>query len=268
MFNKKIKERLAAYKYLQMNILEDGVWGINKKSYKHILPKKNQKENILPFIRNQFWIYYAKHNPRLKLHKDFHHLNSSQALCFNLFFPLFMNNKNDMLQLIKGLDVFKNIFSVNSYKFENHCHEDTSIDFAINLDMGRKIFCEIKYSEDGFGAANGKTDYVKRFNEIYFNPLKGKILPDFLNANEMIEHYQVYRNISFAEVDKTAVIFIIPGKNEKLLYIHQLLDTILSDSYKSMIKVFTLESILEIIKQNYPALYADHYAEFRVKYML
>ena len=31
----------------------------------------------------------------MQLHSDFHHLNSSQALCFNLFFPPMMGDAHE-----------------------------------------------------------------------------------------------------------------------------------------------------------------------------
>jgi hypothetical protein len=34
---------------------------------------------------------------RIRLHSDFHHLNSSQTLCFNLLFPMLMEDSGNRL---------------------------------------------------------------------------------------------------------------------------------------------------------------------------
>ena len=74
----------------------DGNW--RGKFYPHILPKEKKDLNIIEGIRNDFWPYLNKTD--IKLHQYFHHLNSSQALCFNLFFPLIKNEENLLTYLI------------------------------------------------------------------------------------------------------------------------------------------------------------------------
>lgn len=84
-FNKKAKEHLSIYKVKNMKILECGTWINNNKAYSYILP--NNQKNILPLYRNQLLNTLNKHeNQYIKLHTVFHHMNSSQALCFNFFF--------------------------------------------------------------------------------------------------------------------------------------------------------------------------------------
>ena len=54
-------------------------------NYDHILPKDKYMRNILVDYRESFW---ASEYSNINLHRFFHHLNSSQALCINLFYPL------------------------------------------------------------------------------------------------------------------------------------------------------------------------------------
>lgn len=84
-YQKEIKDWLSEYKTTHFKGLEDGKWKRNKKSYSHILPDALKYDNLLPTYRDLF----CKSNYNsIKLHSDFHHLNSSQAMCINLFYPL------------------------------------------------------------------------------------------------------------------------------------------------------------------------------------
>ena len=86
-YSTKVKRHLADYKKERLQIVEDGVFKQNKKHYKHILPENLKELNIIEIYRKEFWDYSFM-NEDIKLHVDFHHLNSSQAMCFNLFYPL------------------------------------------------------------------------------------------------------------------------------------------------------------------------------------
>ena len=102
-FQSQLKDHLGDYKISNLGILEDGFW--RSKPYRHILPEELYKLNILETIRDEFWDYFeTRQGPNL--HKDFHHLNSSQAMCFNLFFPLFNDKsfQNVFLSEILGCD--------------------------------------------------------------------------------------------------------------------------------------------------------------------
>ena len=63
-------------------ITEDGPWSRNSVSYPHILPVAHQNLNFLERYRSEMVAYLAS-EPSVKQHQDFHHLNSSQAMCLN-----------------------------------------------------------------------------------------------------------------------------------------------------------------------------------------
>src|SRR5438046_14767 len=83
---------LAAYKRDTLAVRENGAFF--GREYPHILPPIQQRLNILPRYRDHF---YASPHSKIKFHQFFHHLNSSQALCINLFYPLIVGHQ---LQLI------------------------------------------------------------------------------------------------------------------------------------------------------------------------
>ena len=89
-FQQRAKQWLSTYKRDVLGVEEDGIWLRNRKAYPHILPQEKYQLNILPSFRDEFWKWFP--SQRIQLHSDFHHLNSSQAVCFNLFFPMLRND--------------------------------------------------------------------------------------------------------------------------------------------------------------------------------
>jgi len=74
-YNQLIKQHLADYKSKALGIRRDGIWKRSGKHYPHILPGERAIVNILPVYREVFCEYLDSN--RIKLHQDFHHLNSS-----------------------------------------------------------------------------------------------------------------------------------------------------------------------------------------------
>src|SRR5438067_697657 len=96
-YQAQLNTHLAKYKRGALGISEPGYWTnprtAKKLPYDHILPDGSRNKNILSPYRERFWndfATWAEQEPQhvIKLHKYFQHLNSSQALCFNLFYPL------------------------------------------------------------------------------------------------------------------------------------------------------------------------------------
>jgi len=94
----KILEKLVEYKKTQKDLrnLDSGTY--RGKLYDHILPladkKYKNKANIIEYYRDDF---YKSELSKIKYHKYFHHLNSSQAMCINFFYPLI---KKEQLNIV------------------------------------------------------------------------------------------------------------------------------------------------------------------------
>lgn len=82
-----MRDHLAEYKARHLPDAPDGIYRGNGRAYPHVLPEELLTHNILPSLREEFWEYFEANRRELALHTDFHHLNSSQAFAFNLFFP-------------------------------------------------------------------------------------------------------------------------------------------------------------------------------------
>src|SRR5262245_8374116 len=103
-FAQSFQQHLASYKTRRLGVKEAGVFVYRDREVKcaHILPKELKWLNILESYRTEIQDYLRSH-PAVKLHKYFHHLNSSQAFALNVFCPFFENGGDS--QLLRALGV-------------------------------------------------------------------------------------------------------------------------------------------------------------------
>jgi len=221
-YQEEIKGWLNDYKKVHFAGVEDGKWRNYEKPYPHILPKSSSSLNLLSNYRDDFKnSKYAG----IKYHTYFHHLNSSQAMCINFFYPLIKEKKLDLvLQVLNLNDDTVNYDKVcfeKESKIEGN-RRRTSFDFYFETTLGRKIFFEIKYTEQQFGKAkkykeNSKVydkGYLKKYNSIYKEhcaPLNSKYSDSF----NFLDNYQLMRNLIHLD-DNSYVVFVYPEGNKKI----------------------------------------------------
>ena len=270
-YDQRIKNHLAEYKVKRLGVLENGIWKRSKKEYPHILPEHLQQLNILETYRSKFWSYYDS-QPGLKLHKDFHHLNSSQAMCFNLFYPCLDDPAMQRILLTEILNC--GLDTVQEAAFEKVLDktEGTNFDFFIQLSSGRKVFFELKLSESKFGTARNDQAHREKLEAIYRPRLKGKVTDECLEPSIFFQHYQILRNISYIDPTGTDLLFFIfPGTNEKLSGLGDFLADNLSEELKvSRVVVLHLEDfvhrILNLLNHE-RVISLTHYKLFKEKYV-
>ncbi len=210
-FQDKIKKHLSKYKSDNFPGLANGQWKNNKKYYSHILPEENKFDNLLPSYKIEFDGYLKNHY--IKLHSDFHHLNSSQAMCFNFFFPLYYERELEVITNLLGL-------KDETVNYDTVCFEKkgleakfgrrpTSFDFYFETKSGKKIHFEIKYTESGFG--NAKID-TNKFEVVYSKFLKS-ISSTFHSPEQFFANYQILRNLIHIG-DTSYVVFVYPKDNK------------------------------------------------------
>ena len=196
-YQNTLKSHLARYKKTNLGIIEDGLW--RGKPYPHILPKDLYRLNILETIREEFWDYCESENFGLnqKRHLNFHHLNSSQAMCFNLLFPFVMENCRYLPVLLDTLKFpKKNVLEVSFEKIIDE-REGTNFDFYIKYKNGKQILFEVKLSENSFGSAKNDESHIKKYNEIYKNPLKKVVTKKFQEPPLFFKNYQLIRHFYY-----------------------------------------------------------------------
>lgn len=267
-YNQLIKQHLADYKINALGIRRDGLWKRNNKHYSHILPEERGILNILSTYRDAFCDYLDTY--RVKLHPDFHHLNSSQAMCFNLFFPFMFEGKLGLLAsevLSLSEDEIKNA------EFEKimEQNEGTNFDFFAETAAGSRIFFELKLSEGDFGTAQPDARHRHKLDDIYGSRLISKVMPEYLDEELFFKHYQLLRCISYLSMDETDVLFLIfPRANETLAGTEQTIRDMLTGSFKDKVRILYLEDLIEKILQSVDTtndLMVQHYREFRNKYI-
>jgi len=174
-YKQEMWRHLADYKVSALGVKKNGIWRKNRREYAHILPCELQRLSILEPYRDEFWTYFRK--AHIKLHSDFHHLSSSQAMCFNLFFPFIAEER-------KHSQILREIFSIDGTiedaRFEVVLHpvEGTNFDFCIETAESRKLF-EVKLTESDFGKAKSDDSHISKFETVYSPALNGKFTPGF-----------------------------------------------------------------------------------------
>jgi hypothetical protein len=218
-FQKKIREKLEEYKKINFGDIPDGSWEENKNKYPHILPKENYKLNILASLRDDFW--KSKYRS-MKRHIYFHHLNSSQAMCINYFYPLIRDEKLD--GIIKDLGIITDSLKYDSVCFEkvsgleSGCRRPTNFDFYFETKEGWKFHFEIKFTEQEFGKAGKDKYHSDKFRNTYkklINCEESPIMGKYREEKEFLGNYQLLRNLVHLG-SKSYVIFIYPEENEKI----------------------------------------------------
>jgi hypothetical protein len=176
-YSSALKGHLSQYKVSTLKIAENGLWR-KKQPYPHILPFKHRNLNILEPFRPQFWESYR--NSAITLHPDFHHLNSSQAMCFNLFFP-FISEENADLQLLTDLFRINEPVSNPRFEFVLDPTEGTNFDFCLQGQEVRYFF-ELKLTERNFGGCKNDNEHQMKFEKVYRPLLKGMLRESFCSC--------------------------------------------------------------------------------------
>ena len=256
-FQTKVKEHSGEYKRNILKISEDGTFNYRNEvhSYEYILHEDKKELNIIERYRIDFLSsqYYKPET----FHMYFHHLNSSQAMCINFFYPLIKENLLETILNIIGVEGELNYSTDNICfekvsEFEVHAKRKTNFDFYIKLNSDVEIYFEIKYTENEFGKTEPDKEHIDKFHETYVPLLKNNpsIKEDFKTEEKFLDNYQIMRNISHIAKNRY-VIFIYPKDNIKVR--RQALSArkeIIEDGWENHFILFTWEDIIEQIKCN------------------
>lgn len=212
-FQSRARGYLELYKRQVLNIERDGTW--QNRPYPHILPPDLRQQNILPTIRDGFWAWFD--GAKIRLHKNFHHLNSSQALCFNLFFPFLSAGPLGLDPVVEALDVQEPSRADATFEFVPDRAEGTNFDFTIPLQSGSRLYFEIKYSEQEFGTATSDVEHLEKFRKIYCDRNSERFEPMYCSAEAFLKNYQILRNLWHLRPDsQDLAIFLFPKSNRCL----------------------------------------------------
>lgn len=242
----------------------------NKRTY--ILPEQDKFNNILTSYRGNFKDYYEYSG--IDLHRYFHHLNSSQAMCFNLFYPLLKERRLE--ELLHIFDIIEDV-KYDSVAFEKVSELEkgsgrkTNFDFYFQTEEGKKFYFEVKYTEDGFGQTKMDAEHIKKYHQVY-EPLTQKhpgINGKCKNMDFFLEHYQLMRNLIHMD-QNSYVIFIYPKLNEKVRnQAMEAMNEIVASSWSTHLIPISLEDIVDVLGSTEDNKLGQYYnVEFSDKYIL
>ena len=126
---KLAKAHLGRYRLNRLGVSECGFW--QEKRYDHILPSDLCKLNILECYRAEFFEWISEQENKISLHHGFDHLNSSQAACLNLFWPLLQSCRSKVVT--EALEVDTN--GVSTWEFEKVVNTDEGTNFDLYLGL-------------------------------------------------------------------------------------------------------------------------------------
>lgn len=262
---------LSQYKSVFLEVIEDGIYNYRGKNIPktHILPLLNRDKNIIEPYREHFFLSdYAK----IKLHKYFHHLNSSQALCINLFYPLIVENALDLFMNFMNIAPELSIHSLfeKDSELENAARR-TSFDFYVQLANQSQVFVEVKYTENGFGKAKNDIDHRNKFRNTYLPLLVKKsslLVEECQNEQLFLKHYQILRNLVHIS-DTDQVVLLFPSANTKVTKeASYAKDHFLTDAGRDRLKIVFLNELISFLETQNAGLPLDgYYQKFRTKYL-
>jgi hypothetical protein len=276
-YESRLKAHLVRFKEEALNISESGTWRRKGKEtvVPHILPPELAHRNLLPLYQDECWTYMNHPATKVKDHMYFHHLNSSQAMCLNLFFPFVADGGRLLPVLLEMLDLpqapahphFEKVFDAN---------ENTNFDFYLEDNGGVPLaFFEVKLSEEGFGGANSKDveKYRRKLDEYHQEHLSKYIKPKWLELDAFMVRYQVLRNLSYAcKHAGSTLFFVVPKANEKLTEPLAELRDICPSELMDRVRVVYIEDFVEDILASSEVRkdrkLLTHFQEFKAKYVI
>ena len=212
-YGKRVKAHLSNYRQTRLGVFQDGISKGNNNPYPYILPEQLRSLNLIETYRDDIMEFVEKSG--IRLHRDFHHLNSSQAACLNLFWPIL--NCADPNLIVKVLGLGPNEVLLWELEKVIDKSERTNFDLYIELESGAKIFIEFKLTEPELGRGQCNAQRLEKLKTIYEPVLREFVVPEYLEPTRFFANYQLLRNISFISSEKDDnVILVIPQGNRTI----------------------------------------------------
>jgi len=267
-FQKQVREHLCSYKHDNYPCIPSVNW--RGKKYFHIFPDEYKYYNIIDAYRQKF--ISSKFNS-IKLHNDFSHLTSSQALGINLLYPLIDTNKLELL--LEAIGLPNEVVRYESVEFEKSGIErffsdlnfSTKFDFYLETQSNKKIYFKIKYYENSLGYSRISKTHVKRYDLIY-SKLLHPFIQKYQSQEVFFRHYKIMKQLVHINQD-TYLIYICPRANRSLSsqldFVH---DEVIKEDYRDYFINADLEDIINYFKaclSNIDLL--KHYHAFIDKYL-
>jgi Restriction Endonuclease associating with ARP len=239
-----LKKHLADFKRRTLGISTPGVFRYRGRDVErhHILPLANASANLMEEAEPAASAFLAAHPD--KRHRYFHHLNSSQAFAFNLFFPYFSGEPESASALLRALGQ-EGILAEWEPEAVPVADEETNIDVLWATTDGVRTFCEVKLSEADFGTAIDDDRHRVKLVDIYREILTGHLEPVRLERLAFFDAYQFNRNVwHMVRTDDSRLIFLLPRLNAGLWSLLQRLLSGVVPGTRERISAVAIEDVI------------------------
>ena len=277
-YEERLRAHLAKYKFRVLRVLESGLWKgartgvVAKRPY--VLPPENLRLNILAPFRSRFWAEFdaaaGGEGRAAQLHRDFAHLTSSQAMCFNLFYPLIVDRgwARSFVQGVLGLkDAAPKTLA---FEYAEDPDEGTHFDFFIELERGGKLYLETRLGELGFGSTELDERHREKLAKVYAPRLAALVEQKWLEPEAFFRRYQLLRSLCYLDKPQNLLFIVLPQANDPLRKALQVLPEITGGALKDRVRPLYLEEVVEKVKpllRGKDEALKRHYREFEEKYL-
>ena len=266
-YTKHLNAHLAKYKTSRLGVHEPGtfLYRGDVLPYDHILPKDYEWLNLLETFRSDIR-QYLNAGRNIKLHRYFHHLNSSQAFTLNLFFPYFEAGGSSALLTALGTSG-----ELSSWKPEYivDASEGTNVDIMWETD-GTRTYCEVKLSEQEFGSAQNDCAHREKLEQIYRPELSKVFSAELLQPNAFFQNYQLFRNVwLIAREPNSKLVFLLPRANTRIWNQLSAFQNMLRHPWANRVRAVAVEDALASLAmaENLPTKLAGYAELLREKYL-
>jgi len=264
-YQRRLRHHLFHYKEYNL-----GIRAKQLGSSPETLPSDLQELNILSRCRKPFR-RMIQINPLFHLQADFHHLDSSQALCFNLFFPFLQQPKLwKYLLSVLGCEVEEVQRTEFDYSFGRAPEETFSFQFFSAT--GRLFFFDIKLAESWFGPSCQSITCAEPSEVSLRHDMVGLVSGSLLKSAEVAGLIFFLRKLAYvAGMADSRMVCIYPRANLKLTQAMKLLQDALYPTIRSKLQVVYLEdllgALLTVLRNDNSELCA-HFENLRQKYVV
>lgn len=243
-FKERLLGHLAVYRRDVLGVETPGTFRHRGKdlSVAHILPRDQIWLNIPEGSRSQVRTYVESNG--IKLHRYFHHLNSSQAFALSLFVPFFDGPESAARALLRALGQEGGLQEWRAEAVPSK-EEGTNLDAWWKSDSGRETFCEVKLTESEFGTAKSDAAHLKKLAGIYRPRLSPFVDRDWLEPERFFAAYQIMRNLwCAAGSDSARAVFLYPREHVALTKALQPVLDALAPALRERVSVVAIEDVL------------------------
>lgn len=271
-YQDRLRAHLVKYKFHVLGVLANATWkGPRTGSVAeqpHILPAEHARLNILAPYRERFWQEFERGEPRA-LHREFAHLNSSQAMGFNLFYPLVVDRAwaTAFVQNLLGLKATPRSLA---FEYVDDAQAKAHFDFLVELESGARLYFETQLAERGFGTLDLPSRERHNLLQRYTPRLSPLVDAKWLEPDAFFRRYPLFRSLARLDRPGSLLYFVVPRANESLRQALAVVPEITSGPLQERVRILHLEDLLEqtkpLLRGRDEAL-KSHYREFREKYL-